>query len=134
MDYFFSLEKELWENKNKVDEALGRGDFPSAVDSMDEGNFILLRGIIQNNRLILRLEDELNNKKTSEEYREFQKLIDSRKRLNEERISALMACYNFQNRYGFTNLAGNNSSHIQQELHYSYPSNLVSYFAKTFKN
>jgi hypothetical protein len=136
MDYscFINLEEELWKNKDKVDKALNIGDFPSAIEFMDEGDFILLRGVIRDNRLILELEEESNNKQTLEEYREFQKLIDSRKRLNEERISAFLASYNFQNKYGFTNLAGNNSSHIQPESHYNYPFNLVSCFAKTFKN
>ena len=110
MDYsdFIILEKELQKNKDKVDRALDDGDFSSATKLMDEEDFLILRGIIQNNRLISELEDKLNNRKTFEEYKEFQRLIISRKRLNEERISALISFYNFQNKYSFTNLAGNN--------------------------
>ena len=64
MDYsdFISLEKELQKNKDKVDRALDDGDFSSATKLMDEEDFLILRGIIQNNRLISELEDKLNNK------------------------------------------------------------------------
>lgn len=113
MDYRLNFlnpyKEELQRNRQEINKAFNRRNISLATELMDDNYLLMLNTQISNKNIISKLESKSKDyKNSSKVYIEFKELIDSINRLYEERFSVLMDIWNFQIKYGLTNLAGNN--------------------------